>query len=121
MRRALTFAFAFTAVVSCVTAAAVPASAAESADECVNIRSTELSSGLSFDVQNRCEKRLTCALSWTLSCENASGKTTSKSKQEARFEVGASDSHSTTGSASPCKDGWKIDEVSWTCAPSARK
>ena len=117
MRRVFSFVLGFAGVVSGLVAVAAPARAATSADECVNIRSAELASGLSFDVQNRCDKRLSCALTWTLSCENASGKTTSKSKQEARFDVGASDSHTTMGSAAMCKDGWKIDDVSWSCAP----
>ena len=93
-----------------------PASAGSSANECLSIRSAELSTGLSFDVQNGCEKRLSCALSWTLTCENASGKTTSKSKQGAKFMVGASDSHQLTGSSASCKDSWKIDDVAWDCA-----
>jgi hypothetical protein len=87
-----------------------------SANDCVSLRSTALSSGLSFDVENTCDRRLSCALTWTLTCENASGKATSKAKQEARFMVGASDTHQTAGSAATCKDGWKIDDVSWDCA-----
>ena len=100
--------------------AAGPARAADSADACVAIRSAEMSSGLAFDVQNTCEKKLACALTWTLTCENASGKTTSKAKQEARFVISASDTHHTTGSAASCKDGWKIEDVSWDCAPAAK-
>jgi hypothetical protein len=120
MRTALAPSLVLAAVVSCLVALAPPAQAADSADECVSIRSAELSSGLSFDMQNRCEKRLSCALSWTLTCENASGKTTHKAKQEAHFDIGASDSHATTGSAATCKDGWKIDDVSWSCAPAGK-
>ncbi|MDB5218814.1 MAG: hypothetical protein JWO86_6741 [Myxococcaceae bacterium] len=97
-----------------------PAHAADSADACVNIQSAELGSGLAFDVHNTCFKRLSCALTWTLTCENASGKATSKSKQEARFLVSASDTHHTTGSAASCKDAWKIDDVSWDCAAAAK-
>jgi hypothetical protein len=93
-----------------------PARASSSANDCVSLRSTALSSGLSFDVENTCDRRLSCALTWTLTCENASGKATSKAKQEARFVVGASDTHQTSGSAATCKDGWKIDDVSWDCA-----
>lgn len=120
MRRAnpsLPFLFVLAGVASGVVALAGSAHAADSADECVSIRSAEVTAGLAFDVQNRCEKRLSCALTWTLTCENASKKATSRSKQEARFVVGASDTHSTTGSASTCKDGWTIDEVSWSCSP----
>lgn len=123
MRRASPSLFSFfvaAGVVAAVAAVATPARAADSADECVNIRSAELGTGLSFDVQNRCEKRLTCALTWTLTCENASGKATSKTRQEARFDIAASDSHATTGSAASCKDGWKIDDVSWSCAAKGK-
>lgn len=88
----------------------------ESANACVTIRTAQLSEGLAFDLENTCEKRLSCALGWTLTCTNASGKATATAKQEARFVVAASDAHHTTGSASSCKDGWKIDDVSWDCA-----
>lgn len=120
MRRLLPFLSVLTGVFSGIVAVAMPAQAADTADECVVIRSATLASGLAFDFENSCTRRLTCALSWTLTCENASGKTTSKAKQEARFVVGASDTHSMTGSASTCKDGWKIDDVSWTCAPAGK-
>lgn len=116
MRRRLSFFLVLAGIASGAVMVAAPAGAADSADECVSIRSAELGSGLSFDMDNRCDKRLACALSWTLSCENASGKTTSRSKKEARFDIGPSDQHSTTGSASSCNGGWKIDDVSWSCA-----
>jgi hypothetical protein len=106
-----------------IVAVAGPASAAPptpSANDCVSIQSAQLSTGLSFDVANGCDKRLSCALTWTLTCENASGKATSKAKQEARFVIGASDTHQTAGSAASCKDGWKIDEVAWDCAPAGK-
>jgi hypothetical protein len=120
MRRSCPFVLAAIATIAGVIAIAAPARAADSADACVTIHSAELTSGLAFDVKNTCDKRLACALSWTLTCENASGKTTSKSKQEARFVISSSDTHHTTGSAASCKDGWKIDDVSWDCAPSVK-
>ncbi|MBX3187977.1 MAG: hypothetical protein KF819_13220 [Labilithrix sp.] len=95
-----------------------PAQAADSADRCVRIHTTERGPGLAFDVKNDCDRRLTCALTWTLSCENASGKTTSRARQESRFVVAPEASHETFGSAATCKDGWKIDDVSWDCAPA---
>ena len=108
------------AVLAAVVTVAGPARAGDSADTCLAIQSAELGTGLAFDVHNTCDKRLSCALTWTLTCENASGKTTSKSKQEARFLVSASDTHHTTGSAASCKDGWKIDDVSWECAAAGK-
>jgi hypothetical protein len=122
MRRAFPILFLGTAGVLGLVSIAGPAQAApESADACVNIRSAQMTEGLAFAVENTCEKRLSCALTWTLTCTNASGKTTAKAKQEARFHIGAADTHHTTGSSSACKDSWKIDEVSWDCAPAAAK
>jgi hypothetical protein len=116
----VTFVFVALAAFAGVVGIAAPARAADSADACVNIQSATLSTGLTFDVQNSCEKRLTCALTWTLTCQNASGKTTSRARQEARFLIAASDTHHTLGSAETCKDGWSIDDVAWDCAAVAK-
>ena len=122
MRRAFPFFFVSLAAIAVAgVAIAAPARAAgPDASRCVSISSAPLTSGLAFDVQNACDAKLTCALTWTLTCENASGKATSKSKQEARFNLAASDTHHTTGSADRCKDGWKIDDVSWDCSASGK-
>jgi hypothetical protein len=120
MRRAFPLLLLSLAGVLGVISIAAPARAKDSADACVKIHSAALSSGLAFDVENTCDKRLSCALTWTLTCENASGKTTSKTKREARFVVSASDTHHTTGSAESCKDGWSIDDVAWDCAPAGK-
>ena len=103
----------------CRSAASAQA-APDSADACVRMQSAPINGGLAFDVENTCEKRLSCALSWTLTCTNASGKTTSKAKSEARFTIGAEDTHHATGSALSCKDSWKIDDVSWDCTPAGK-
>jgi hypothetical protein len=118
--RAASFLFVCLAGGLAFLAIAGPARAGTSASDCVSIQSAQLSTGLAFDVQNACEKRLSCALTWTLTCENASGKTTSKAKQEAKFIVDAADTHHMTGSSAACKDGWKIDDVAWDCAPAAK-
>jgi hypothetical protein len=94
------------------------AGAAPSAAQCVAFQRTETSTGLLFDVQNNCDKELACTLGWTVTCENSSGKATSTSRQAARFTVDAQLSHSETGSAASCTGaGWRIDDVSWSCAP----
>ena len=116
MRRAFPLLFVLALVSVTAAAQATP----ESADACLRVQSAPLTEGLAFDLENSCAKRLTCALTWTLTCTNASGKKTAKAKQEARFQIGASDTHHTTGSSSSCKDSWKIDDVSWDCAPAAK-
>jgi|CXWL01.1.fsa_nt_gi hypothetical protein len=97
-----------------------PASAESSASDCVSVRSTELSTGLAFDIQNTCDKRLSCALTWTLTCENASGKATSKAAQQASFIVAGADTHPLTASSAACKDGWRIDDIAWTCSAAGK-
>lgn len=99
-----------------LTFAATAPARADSASECVTVRTTAQSTGLAFDVKNACDKRLSCAVTWSLACSNASGKTTSKTRSEAKFGIGPDTSHSTFGSAESCKDSWKIDDVSWDCA-----
>ena len=113
----------FVAVASSLLLLAVVAPAAagpSTANDCVDVRSAELSTGLTFDMKNACEKQLSCALSWTLTCENASGKTTSKTKQEAKFLISEHDTHQTMGSSATCKDAWKIDDVEWSCASTQK-
>lgn len=109
------FAFAASALAFAV-AIAPTAGAAESADDCVAISRTEQTSGLTFEVKNNCDRKLSCSMGWRLSCENASGKTTSSSRESASFGMSASAEHKVNGSAASCKDGWKIDDVTWTCA-----
>lgn len=104
-----------------LVAVSAPAAAGATANDCVSFSTATVSSGIAFDVKNTCDKRLACALTWTLSCENASGKVTSKSKHDARFVVGADEAHQMTGSSATCKDGWSIDDIAWDCAPSATK
>ena len=110
------FALAASALAFAVALSAT-AGAAESVDDCVAISRTELSTGLTFEVKNNCDRKLSCSMGWRLSCENASGKTTSSSRESATFGMSASSEHKVNGSAASCKDGWKIDDVTWTCSP----
>lgn len=100
--------------------AGTTAQAAESADECVAIQKNEQSDGLAFDVKNNCDRRLACSLSWRVSCENASGKTTKSEQKSASFGVGPAAAHQVFGSAAACNGNWRIDDVSWSCAPAQK-
>ena len=116
MRRiAIAIATSFFAV---VLAAPTFAVASDSADECVVVYRNESDKGIDFEVQNNCQKALSCGLKWTISCENASGKTTSSSKKDTKFGVEAAKNHHENASAAACSDGWKVDDVSWDCAPT---
>ena len=120
MRRPHSFLLTTLGLSAFAIASSATAAHAESADECVSIRTQEQSSGLAFDVKNACTKKVACSVAWTLSCTNASGKVTSSAKQEARFAVAPDTTHGVNGSATTCKDGWKIDDVSWDCSPASK-
>jgi hypothetical protein len=120
MRRAFPLLFVLALVSVSAAAQANPPQTGESADACLRVQSAPLTEGLAFDLENSCAKRLSCALTWTLTCTNASGRATDTAKKEARFPIGAEATHHTMGSASSCKDSWKIDDVSWDCAPAAK-
>lgn len=105
-------AFAFLAA-----AAPSPARAADSAEECVRLLSTPVTKGVSLDVDNHCDRALSCHLSWTVMCENASGKTTRSRAGSAQLVVASSASGSAVASTSDCGDNWRVDDVRWACAP----
>jgi hypothetical protein len=58
MRRASPFVLAGVALFTAVLGIAGPARASDSANACVAIKSAEMSTGLAFDVENGCEKKL---------------------------------------------------------------
>ena len=93
------------------------AGAADSANDCVRMREGQSAEGLTLAVDNNCDRSLSCSLSWTVQCESATGRVTRRSKEGARFVVAASQSQAATASARSCGDNWRIDEVSWQCAP----
>lgn len=99
-------------------AIASAASAAEPVSDCVVLREAQTGDGMSFDVDNRCPRRLACKITWTVSCQNPAGKTTRSTQDVARFVVDASASHRAAASAKSCGDSWKIDDVQWSCDPT---
>ena len=96
---------------------AAPAAAADSADECVRLRESQEASGLSLSVDNNCDRRLSCTVTWTVQCESATGKIQKKNTETARFVISASQSQSAFASAKSCGDSWRVQDVSWDCAP----
>jgi hypothetical protein len=94
------------------------AEAADSANDCVRMHEGTSGDGLTLSIDNNCDRRLTCSLSWTLQCESATGKVTRRAKDSTRLLVGASASQVTNASAKSCGDNWRIEDVSWDCVPS---
>ncbi|MBX3199712.1 MAG: hypothetical protein KF894_16370 [Labilithrix sp.] len=117
MKRATPIVAAF-GLLSLLALRAPQARAAESANDCVLLREGQSADGLTLAIDNNCDRSLTCALSWTVQCESATGRVTRRAKDGARLVVDASASRSTTASAKACGDNWRIEDVSWDCAPS---
>jgi hypothetical protein len=93
------------------------AQAADSANDCVRMREAQAGDGLALNIDNNCSRGLSCSLTWTVQCQSATGKVTRSSKDSARLVVSAAETQSALASAKSCGDNWRIDDVSWDCAP----
>ena len=116
VKRALSVLLAGLPVLSVAILSAPPAKAAESADDCVRLRESQVEKGLTLDVDNNCDRSLACSVSWTVSCQTESGKVTRSAKDSARFVVAASKTGRAVASTKTCGDNWKIEDISWDCA-----
>jgi hypothetical protein len=76
----------------------------------------QVAEGLTLSIENNCKRSLACTLSWTVQCESATGRVLRRSKDGARFVIGAAATQSATASARSCGDSWRIEDVSWECA-----
>jgi hypothetical protein len=90
--------------------------AAEKAEECVHLLRSELSTGMSITLNNACGENLACSMSWTVQCENAAGKVSSRERGSKRFTVAAREGQDVLASAEKCTSGWSIDDIAWSCA-----
>jgi hypothetical protein len=116
VKRALLVIVAALPVLSVALLTAPPAKAADSAEECVRLRESQADKGLTLDVDNNCDRSLSCAVSWTVSCQTESGKITRSAKDSARFVVAAAKTGRAVASTKACGDNWKIEDISWDCA-----
>lgn len=82
---------------------------------CVGFEKSEDDKVIVYEAKNSCDEKLSCRMSWLLQCESTEGKVTARSKKSASFELGASGTHEVSLSAEQCKQGWSIDDVSWSC------
>jgi hypothetical protein len=96
---------------------APPAIASDSAEQCVRLRESAQAGGLALDVDNACDRSLTCVLSWTVQCQTERGKVTRSTKDSSRFVVAKDESRRALASAKSCGYSWKIDDVRWDCSP----
>jgi hypothetical protein len=87
----------------------------ESAESCVGFEKTDVEKGVEYSVKNSCDKKLSCQVSWKVSCENGEGKVTQSRADSSHFMLPGTDEHTVQASASDCKAGWRIDDVAWSC------
>lgn len=108
---------AVSVVVLSSVGASRPARAADSADECVRFRTSEESTGLALALDNNCDKRLSCVLSWTVACES-NGKVTRRWKDQTQLIVAGGTTANRMATTTTCTgDGWRVDDVNWSCSP----
>ncbi len=73
--------------------------------------------GVDLVVANRCEIKLSCAVSWTLTCAPDTAKA-NRIQRGSAFELDTGGSQTTLAAPAECgNDGWVIDDVSWSCHP----
>jgi len=117
VRKAFPLLLVVSGLFSVIAMRSVPAAAADSADECVRMRESQEEKGLNLSVDNNCDRRLSCTVTWTVQCESATGKIQKKNTETARFVISASQSQAAFASAKSCGDSWRVSDVSWDCAP----
>jgi hypothetical protein len=84
--------------------------------QCVGFQqSVQENKTIEYEVENGCEKKQACSLSWTIQCENDKGKATDRSRKSERFVLAPSSKKAVSLSAESCKQSWRIEEVTWQC------
>jgi hypothetical protein len=72
-----------------------------------------------FTIASTCTVPLACRVSWRLTCAPESRKRRRSLPSSTSFRIAASSSEQRTASAAACgDDGWVIDRVTWSCAPT---
>lgn len=105
------------ALLAALSAVASRADAADSAEDCVRLSSNPVDKGVSLEVDNHCDRALSCRLTWTVACESGNGKVSRTRAGAAQLAVGASASGRALASTAECGEGWHVDDVRWVCAP----
>lgn len=76
--------------------------------------------GVDLVVANRCDVKLSCSVSWTLTCAPETPKV-SRSQHGTAFDLELGADQSTLASPSACgNDGWVLDDVIWSCQPEKK-
>jgi len=98
----------------------VPLAAAEQrpegADDCVRFENLVGDKQMTVRVQNSCDVKLSCHLTYRLRCSATSGSQTSSETKAEAFKLARKGSHELALSAEVCKQSWDIDQIQWTCS-----
>jgi hypothetical protein len=92
------------------------ADAEESADACVGFRNETGDKQLTVHARNSCERTLSCKLEYTVLCEDEHQAVTSRAEKRTAFQLGKQGSQDLSLSAAACKQGWRIEDLRWTCS-----
>ena len=87
----------------------------ETANACVGFQNQVGDKQLVVHAGNDCERRLTCSLQYSVSCQDNHGKETSRAQKRSPFQLAAKGTADLTLSAEACKQGWAIDDLVWNC------
>jgi hypothetical protein len=87
----------------------------ESADACVSFHDEVGEKQLVVHATNDCKLRLSCRLDYTVRCTDLDGKQTSRLDRRAPFALPPQGKATVALSAESCRQGWAIDDFSWTC------
>jgi len=101
--------------ISSLAADAVAADPTETANDCVGFQNEPGDKLLLVHARNSCERRLSCTLEYTVLCEDVNGKQTSRAAKRTSFQLDKNASQDLSLSAAACAQGWRIDDVSWSC------
>jgi hypothetical protein len=89
--------------------------------ECTSFeqRDRDAEDGVDLFVNNGCTVPVACSMQWTVTCAPESKKRRSRKSESHDFALDASNGITLTASTARCgDDGWSIDSISWSCAPS---
>jgi len=102
--------------ISVLATDAVAAEPTDTADACVGFQNEPGDKLLTIHASNSCERRLSCTLEYTVLCEDVAGKQTSRAAKRLPFQLGKKANQDLSLSAAACSQGWRIDDLSWTCS-----
>ena len=88
---------------------------AQPISECMSFRNETKERSIVVLAKNECHRKLSCSLSYAVSCEDHHGKLTNRSSKSTHFALGSDGSTELVLSAEQCQQAWTIDAVTWRC------